>query len=191
MRARWQLKPSDRMLVCIANLAPVKGVDVLLRAFKMSATGFPNWKLLIVGDNNNNCGESLMDLTKELKLDDQVIFCGKQFDVASFLSMAECAVLPTLAKGEGSPVALLEAMSSGLNVLGSDVPGIRDQLEPFPDHLVPSEDISHWALALTGVFENSVEQNKALGKIFRTHVLNHYSLNTEIDRTEKMYRELV
>ncbi len=40
-------------------------------------------------------------------------------------------MLPTLDKGEGFPVSLLEAMANGKIVLGSAVPGIKDQLQEF------------------------------------------------------------
>lgn len=187
LRIQWKLQPSDRIVMCVANLVPVKGISVLLKAFKIAQQKAVSWKLMLVGDYENTYGKEMQLLTKQLGLDGMVIFCGKQNDVAAYLSLAELVVLPTLDKGEGSPVALLEAMSSGKTVLGSRVPGIKDQLSDFLDYVVTAGDVHAWSIALDVQFKQDTTQLKAQGLVFRTHVCENYTIEKEVDRTAHLY----
>ena len=61
-----------------------------------------------------------------------------------FLDISEIYVQPTYNKGrkEGAPIAVLEAMANGKVVLGSNIPGIRDQLAHFPDYMFKAGDVN-------------------------------------------------
>ena len=67
---------------------------------------------------------------------------GKQNNVRELLDLAEIYVQPTSSKGraEGAPIAIQEAMANGKVIIGSDVPGIRDQLQKFPENLFNPND---------------------------------------------------
>ncbi|GGG53047.1 glycosyltransferase [Bizionia arctica] len=189
---KWGLEPKHRVVMCVANLVPVKGIEVLLKAFKGVGVPFADWKLMIVGDNNNSYGKELNALTIELGIEDTVLFCGKQDKVQDYLSLAEVVVLPTLDKGrkEGSPVSLLEAMASGKNVLGSNISGIKDQLEPYPEHLVTAGDVEAWRLALLTCFSNSRAVNSQIGKGFREYVIQNYHIDKEVNSCQELYFKL-
>ena len=187
---QWQLHKKHRVLMCIANLVPIKGIGVLLRAFKAVVKQHADWKLMIVGSADNSYGREMIKLAQELDIKDHVMFCGKQHDIRNYLSLAEVVVLPTLQVGEGSPVSLLEAMSSAKNVLGSDVSGIRDQLQMFPTHLVQAGNITAWIEKLMEHCSNSQEKNLKIGLGFREHVINNYPIEKEVYKCERVY-ELV
>ena len=192
LKKQWHLKESDRVFICVANLVPVKGVEILIKAFSNIVNEHKNWKLFIVGDNQNVYGEALIKLTYELGLSESITFTGKQLNINEYLSLAELFVLPTLNKGrmEGSPVSLLEAMASEKNVLASNIPGIKDQLKLFPTHLIEAGNIDAWAKRLQQVFNNSIIENKQQGKLFRNHVLEHFRIEQEISKCEELYDKL-
>ena len=93
----------------------------------------------------------MIDLSDKLGLNDKVFFAGRREDVNNFLHNADLFILPTIKKGEGSPVALLEAMAAGLLVLASNVSGTKDILEDskkclfYPDN---PDDLAKKAIAL-------------------------------------------
>lgn len=190
---RWHIKPNQRVVMCVANLVPVKGIEILLRAFKIVSNQFSEWKLMIVGDNDNPYGKEMLALATEIGLKENVLFCGKQNNIQDYLSLAEVVVLPTLNKGrrEGSPVSLLEAMASGKNVLGSNISGIKDQLRPFPNHLIMAGDVEAWSNVLLQCCSNKNEINEKLGKDFRTYVIENYHIDLEVKRCEELYLKLV
>ena len=190
---KWGLHSNHRIIMCVANLVPVKGIEVLLEAFNKIADQYSDWKLMIVGDNDNPYGKKMLELTAELGIKEKVVFCGKQTNIQNYLSIAEVVVLPTLNKGrkEGSPVALLEAMASGKTVLGSNISGIKDQLQAFPKHLVTAGNVEDWATALQECCSNSKEKNETLGMAFRTHVIKNYHIDLEVNRCQELCFKLI
>src|SRR5690606_16468043 len=39
----WQIEPNHRVIMCVANLVPVKGIEILLKAFEMISKQHPEW----------------------------------------------------------------------------------------------------------------------------------------------------
>jgi len=193
LRGRFDTPDDKRIVVTVANLVPVKGLEVLISAFSRVASQFPSWMLWIVGDHNNEYGRFLQELCKQNGIEDKTRFLGWQLDVRKCLDHAEIFVIPTLDAGrrEGSPVALLEAMANDKVVLASDISGIRDQLNTFPSHLFSAGDISGLAAKLTFWMEQSVESNRVLGKRFGQHVSQHYSTATIAAKYEGFYRRIL
>lgn len=75
------------------------------------------------------CGRgSLMDahkeLAKELGIEDRVVLTGYRTDVADFYKMADVFLFPSFR--EGLPVAVMEAMASGLPIICGDIRGCAD-----------------------------------------------------------------
>ena len=184
---KHQINATDRLIVIVANLVPLKGVDLLIKAFQDSKVYLNDWKLLIVGDNNNKYGKELQQLVKEKELTSKIIFVGKVLNVKEYLNLAEIFVLPTIFKGEGSPVALLEAMATGLCVLGSNLPGIKDQLSKYENHLVEAGNLKKWTDTIEAYCNNTVEVNAKFGKQFLNQILNEYTLEKEVVKTEQVY----
>jgi glycosyltransferase involved in cell wall biosynthesis len=60
----------------------------------------------------------------ELGLDGEILLTGFQEQVSSWLSIADCFVLPSLT--EGTPMVLLEAMAMEVPVVATDVGGVPD-----------------------------------------------------------------
>lgn len=78
------------------------------------------------------CGRgSLMDahkeMAKELGVGDRVILTGYRTDVADFYKMADVFLFPSFR--EGLPVAVMEAMASGLPVVATKIRGSSDLVQ--------------------------------------------------------------
>lgn len=181
---------NTRIVICVANLVPVKGIEVLIKAFEKISEAFPQWKVWIIGNDSSPYANQLKQLVLEKQLNHKILFSGKQLDVKSFLDHAEIFVLPTKDTGEGSPVALLEAMANGKVVLGSDVPGIRDQLACFPDYLFQTGDEISLARKLEFLMTQDTYTLNTMGKNFQKHVETNFSLTLELSRHEKFYKSI-
>lgn len=182
-----------RILVCVANLVPVKGLEILIESFGAIHKDFEDWKILIVGEDGNAYGRSLKEMVTDMKLTHKILFQGKQANIREYLAIAEAFALPTLDSGrkEGSPVSVLEAMSCELNVLGSNISGIRDQLKDFPENLVTPGEVREWSFKLSKVFSNTKQENKELGRLFRILVLNKYDISREVELSEQVYLKTI
>jgi glycosyltransferase involved in cell wall biosynthesis len=183
--------PHTRIIITVANLVPVKGIEDLILAFVSLKEIYSDWELWIVGDHELDPAYTLKlnRLVEDAKINDAVWFAGKQHDIRPFLGAAEIFVLPTRDEGrrEGSPVATLEAMAAGLVVLGSNVPGIRDQFQYFPEYLfAPGNSIS-LIEKLTPLLNNTTKKNVAIGKRFQSVAKNHFSLEMEVKKHLSVY----
>lgn len=179
--------PNKRIVICVANLVPVKGVELLIDAFSNLYLENSDWNLWIIGDYNNDYGKQLLDFVKSNNLAHAIKFSGKQSNVKDFLDCVEIFVLPTLDKGEGSPVALLEAMANGKVVIGSKVPGIKDQLHSFSNHLFEAGNSNDLKEKIKFFMTNSKEENQEIGKIFEDFVNKNFSIEQEIKKHEQLY----
>lgn len=110
--------PDARRVLNVARLNQQKAQDVLLKAFaKVYAAGAPcDWQLVIVGEGEER--ENLVRLSEQLGIKDAVEFAGRVKDPYDYYSEAGLFALPS--RHEGTPNALLEAMSIGLPVIVSD-----------------------------------------------------------------------
>lgn len=191
LRVTHNTPESARIILTVANLVPVKGVEFLVEAFIRLTEKHPDWHLWLVGDDATQTGVALKKLVQKFKLEHKIHFTGKQTDVRAYLNHAEIFVLPTKATGEGSPVALIEAMANGKVVIGTNVPGIADQLEQVPSHLVAPENAEALAAALDRLMKNDTETNRVLGSSFLKNANAKYALQREIERHQIVYRSLL
>lgn len=193
IRTILQTPKSDRILITVANFVPVKGTESLIRAFHQISPQHSNWSLWLVGDDRHSYGEELKKLVDDLGLSDKIRFSGKQVDIRPYLNHAEIFVLPTKNEGrkEGSPVSLLEAMANEKVVLGSKVPGIKDQLENFPEFVFTADDIDELANKLNTYMQMPKPVLKKIGTTFHEHVSKNYPISKEVERHVDLYKNII
>jgi glycosyltransferase involved in cell wall biosynthesis len=191
LRSTYVISPNQKLIITVANLVPVKGIEVLLEAFRDLAPHHPDWSLMIVGDDQNDYGSSLKELCVASGIQDKVIFTGRVADVKSYLQMAEIFVLPTLNQGEGSPVSLLEAMANGRCVLGSAVPGIKDQLNQFKELLFQPGGVDDLKSKLQGLMKVGFPERRELGDKLVAFTCSAYPLERESELHDDLYMGLL
>src|SRR5690606_6977680 len=99
IKLKMRTAENQRILICVANFVPVKGIETLIKAFNQVKERFPDWNLWLVGDDKNDYGAVLHQLVNSLNLTTRVIFSGKQMNVREYLNHAEIFILPTLDEG--------------------------------------------------------------------------------------------
>lgn len=179
---------NDFVIVSVANLVPVKGIEVLLEA--VSQLNNPNIKTFIVGDDGTTYAQDLKSRYAHIN---HLHFTGKQTDVRPYLALADVFVIPTLNEGrkEGLPVAPLEAMASGNIVIGSEVPGVIDLLSNFQEQLFPAGDAQALAKKITALMTMDVIQRKDLAMTMRKEVEQRFTLQQMLEGHEGVYARLV
>jgi glycosyltransferase involved in cell wall biosynthesis len=106
-------------LVFVGRLAPIKRVDILIRAVAELARMRPAVRAVIVGDGAQN--DQLRALARDLGVAGQITFAGHQRRVAPFLRQSKVFVLTS--ETEGLALSLMEAMMCGLPAV---VPRVGD-----------------------------------------------------------------
>ena len=190
-RPRSEPRPSEGPLVvgCVAHLLPVKGHPTLIDAVGKC----PGMVLKLAGRPlDAEYVGGLKRQIEDLGIEDRVEFLGPVADVPSLHHELDVCVLPTLAEGrmEGCPVALLEAMSSGLPVIATAIPGAKDVIEHgVSGLLVPAKEPERLAEALMEL--KSEERRQCLGAGARERIEQKYSLAHEIATHETVYERLL
>ncbi len=187
------LTPKNKIVLAVANLVSVKGIEVLIDAFAANSEKLPESVLMIVGDNRGEYGDQLIANANAKGLNNRIIFTGKRKDIRDFQSIANCFVLPTLNKGrqEGSPVALLEALASGTPSLASNVSGIRDQLTDITDQLFEAGNSDELAEKLNWFLTMTEDEREAI-ITKQLEVLNQrYTLEHEVALHEAFYLKVI
>ena len=186
-RQTYHLPPDAFLLGLVAHLVPVKGHDILLEA----ASQIPDLHLFFAGRANDEDYKSALDSRIEsLGMQNRVHFIGYVSDMPSFLAHMDMVALPTKKRGEGCPVALLEAMACGIACIATDVPGSRDILQDgVSGLLVPPEDANALAAAIRRLMEDP-DLRKRLGAAARKRVAEHYTIEREVAAHEELYEEI-
>jgi glycosyltransferase involved in cell wall biosynthesis len=113
----------------VALFRPRKGIEVLLRAAAQLLHSGRSLCIVAVGGFETPAYENeIKTLTQNLGLSKHVVWMGFTRDVDGALRDLDLMVLPSL-YGEGMPMAVLEAMATGVPVVASDVEGIPEVLE--------------------------------------------------------------
>lgn len=178
-------------IITVANLVPVKGIEILLHALK--EINSDTVELKILGDSDNDYSKKMKALTSSLHLEHQVQFLGRQLDVRPYISESDLYVIPTLNQGrkEGMPMALVEAMSMGIPLLGSNITGINFVLKDFKELLFEAGNAKALSKKIVEIQSMSIEERSALGRQLRSYCEEHYSLSAFIDAHELLYKEIL
>lgn len=128
IRAEMGLPKDALVVTSVGHAVPVKGWDVLIRAFADALQNMPQARLLLVGStdapNEVATARELRAMADDLGVADKVRFVGHRTDVPRLLRASDVFVLPS--RSEGFPAALAEALFSGLPCIAARVGGIPE-----------------------------------------------------------------
>ena len=190
LRGSLNIPPAALLVACVAQLVPVKDHPTLLRAFAQVSEAH----LLLAGTTIDlPYQQQLQSLCAELGIADRVHFLGSVSDIPALLAESDIFVLPTMGSGrmEGCPVALLEAMASGLPCIATDIPGSRDLIIPAESGvLVPPSNPEALASALVSLI-NSPDLRLKYAQNARRRVEENFSIEREVQLHEAMYAEML
>lgn len=114
-------KDEEKILIHISNFRKVKRIDDILKVFAIVKSKIPS-KLLLVGDGPERVALTIM--AKELNIERDVIFTGKQDSVEDLLAVSDCFLLTS--DHESFGLAALEAMACEVPVVSTNAGGLRE-----------------------------------------------------------------
>lgn len=118
----YKVQDNKLRILHIGRFSEQKNHIGLIESFKVVNDLAPNTELKLIG--TGKLENQIKDKVKELGLENSVEFLGLKSDVYTYLHQADIFVLPS--HWEGMPITLIEALSSGLPIVASNVGGIPD-----------------------------------------------------------------
>lgn len=187
-REKLGLENDEFVIAAVGRLVKGKGYDVLLR----SLVNFPRSDcptLLLAGDGNER--QQLEKLSNSLGLSQQVRFMGFQADIRPVLWAADVFVHVPTNFPEGTPNAILEAMATGLPVIGSKIGGIPEIVRDGETGLlVPPDEPKAVAEAI-----NKLRQDKTLseqlGRQAQAWVQEHHDASQLPEKVFQVYSQVL
>jgi glycosyltransferase involved in cell wall biosynthesis len=186
-RARWKIDKSELLLGCVGALLPDKGQEWLIRALATLRKDFPRCRLLLAGEGP--CRERLERLTRELRLENAVIFAGFVKDVENVYPALDLFLLPSLFEAFNN--SLLAAMSYELPAVVFAKGALPEIVEQEKSGLLVSglevQEIAGAAARLL----NDRNFSKRLGEAARQRVENSFSANQMVKKTVDAYERVI
>ena len=173
---------NEVVLVSVGELSDRKNHKVILEALEKIED---DYIYIICGQGEKK--EELVNLSKKLKIQNKVKFLGYRQDVKEILKASDIFCFPS--KQEGLPVALMEAMASGLPVVCSNIRGNSDLIEEKKGGYLLECDNSYEFLIKLHELINNDSLRKEMGE-FNLEKIKDFDRKKVNNLMEEIYSEL-
>jgi glycosyltransferase involved in cell wall biosynthesis len=176
-------------ILCVGDLIPSKGHELLLRALAAVHSKFPEVSCEFIGD-----GPERSHLTKtaaRLHLGDKTRFLGRRSRSQVAEAMRRCKLFALPSRYEGLGCVYLEAMATGKAAIGCRGQGIEEVIEHGANGwLIDPASLPGLTEALLELLGSSQLRN-AIGEAARNTILRDFTLNHQAERLVRIYRECI
>ena len=173
----------------VAALRPEKNHKMFLDAAALLKERHgERFVFLITGSGTEE--EKLKETASQLGLGDSVRFLGDRDDVDMILKGSDASVLCSFPVVETFPLAVLEAMATGVPVISTSVGSVPEIIENGVDGMIiESGDTERLATAIEGL-EDDGERAAVIGARARDKAEDRYSVRGMVDSYARLFEEM-
>lgn len=180
----WGIPPEAFVVGTVANIRPVKGIDILLRA-ALECIDLADMYWLLIG---SVADRRVVRLAEDRRLRDRVRLLGFRSDAPDLISGADLFVMPS--RQEALCVALLEAMHQQVCPIVSDAGGMKEVVRDGQDGLVVAkQNVDALAQAIRALYHDR-DRLRRLAHSAGQRVADFCSPAQMARRTVQLYRRL-
>jgi glycosyltransferase involved in cell wall biosynthesis len=200
IRERLSIPKHAVIVLSVGSIIARKRTKQIFEAFLSLVKNYPDLYLVLVGPASreesssvdNEYVEEMRKVIKETGFSDHVVFTGRIDDdsiLAEYYRMADIFAFPTYQ--EGLPNVLLEAMSTGLPVVATRLPGSTDLIvrDGETGFLIPQDDVSELKGKL-GLVLGDQSLKKEMGIAARVRIIQNFSFETWQKKMAYLYFSL-
>ena len=181
------LSQSEKVITTIGQMKPEKGMHDFIESAKLISERNTHCRFLMAGTGNDNSLTAIKNLVVSYGLQDHFSCLGFRTDVKSILNATDIFVLASYV--EGFPRVVIEAMSCGKPVVGTNVQGVREAVEDgVTGLLVPPRDPESLAKAILNLIEDD-RKAKRMGAAGRERVKRFFSIESNVSKVDRLYQE--
>ena len=195
VRDEFQIAADTTVLATVSRLSPWKGQTELLKALALVKQRNPNFRLLLVGEDDVRATPGhysytaeLHQITRELGLEEQVIFTGFRKDVKQIMAACDIYAMPSFEEPFG--MVFLEAMAMKRPVIASVSGGVPEFVEHGKAGLLSvHKDIDGLAEHILTLVDNP-ELRRRMGEHGRRRVETTYNAAQMAREMEQVYHRV-
>ena len=192
VKSKFRQHKNRKIILFAGRLNEQKGVEYLIKSMAIVNQKIKNAKLLIIGQGEYR--NKMQKLANSLNLSN-VEFLGPipHKNLVDYYNLTDVFVLPAVTSKigtEGQGLVLLEAMSCGKPVIGTDTGGIRFIIKNNENGLLARErDENDLAENIVKVLSNNKLKQKLSNNGIQ-FVKDNYSWNRIVKKFNRLYKEL-
>ena len=181
-RRDWLAPQDEPIILHISNFRPVKRIPDIISVFARVREQ-TKAKLVMVGDGPMRSNAELQ--VRELGIQGEVRFLGKQTGLIDLLSVSDIYFLPSNKESFG--LSALEAMSCEMPVVGYDVGGLPEVvIHDETGYLHPVGDLDGMTASILQLVKDA-DQRRVMGQAGRLRAEQVFHINTIMPQYEKLY----
>ena len=186
VREKYNIGTNEKLLVYVGRMAQEKNIPMMIDSFSIINDKAPS-RLMIIGEGPEL--EYFKTYAKDKGLDERIIFTGRvEYDrISEYYGSADAFVMTSTT--EVKPLALLEAMASGLPIIAVNACGASDTIINGYNGLLTGESKEEFANAVIKVITD-----KELLKTMKQNsikVSEDYSVEKITDKLLILYTEAI
>ncbi len=158
--------------------ADVKNTFGLIDAVSMAHKRHPEIHLVLFGTNADGSNAELRERLSSAGLTANAHLLGQRRDIAEIL--CGCDAYAMTSPSEGLPVALIEAIASGLVPICMDAGGIRDAIGSV-GYLIAQGDLAAFSSAIDKVAGMSTEARRQFGHVLREEARTRFDIGVAVE----------
>ncbi|WP_270658903.1 glycosyltransferase family 4 protein [Paraclostridium bifermentans] len=182
-RKELGISNNDIMLLSVGELSKRKNHEVIIKALSKIEDGRIHYFIAGRGELENY----LIDLAKSIGVEERVHLLGFRIDIQELVKVADIFCFPS--KQEGLPVALMEAMASGLPCICSKIRGNSDLIKNKEGgYLCNDFSVEEFSSRIGNLSTNKrlIQQMSDYNK----SVIKLFDVNTVNSKIRKIYKNL-
>lgn len=186
LKAELGLAADEKVLIHVSNFRSVKRVQDVIETFSLARQQL-DCKLMLVGDGPEM--SRIIQQVRDLGLEDHVLFLGKRDSTAEFYNISDIKIL--LSEKEAFGLVLLEAMACGVPVIGSNIGGMPEIIEPgINGYLVELGDTQKAAQYVVEMLSDETKLQKLRQGALKT-VAERFHSSKILEQYEGLYEQLL
>lgn len=184
--------PDDKIILCLpGRITGWKGHDVLIKA--ISTLPKEKYHCIFAGNYKKKPGyyASLVDLINKLGLTEHFTFTGDSQDVQTIYKLSDI-IISTSKEPEAFGRVVVEGQAMCKIVIASDIGGSKETIKNGKTgFLFESNNAADLAAKINAATKLTPKQIAAMGKAAREHVKANFSLKKMLDKTLKLYQQVI
>ena len=169
LRNELGISPEKPVVLFCARIAPIKGVGVMMDAWRIIHRQRPDALLLVVGGGLTTLIEEIRKMSRD-EVDNSILVVGEVEKPDNYYRMSDIYFLPS--EFEGLPTTLMEAMGCGLASVASDIGGSRDLVQHGKTgYLADKHDAAGFAAHILRLLDDK-ELREQMGKAGRKRAVH-------------------